>query len=322
MVLGPGAPGRAGICGGRKGRDGAFMVDQKKAYLYGLAAVLLWSTVATAFKLSLRYLPPAQLLLYAAVASTLVLGGILALRGRLGSTLAGAPSDWQRSLGLGILNPFLYYLVLFKAYDLLPAQEAQPLNYTWAITLALLSVPLLGQRIGRRDFAAILVSYAGVLVISTKGDLTGLHFAAPLGVALALGSTVIWALYWIFNTRSGLDPLEGLFRNFLCSLPFILAYCLLFTDLQFPAPAGLLGALYIGFFEMGVTYVLWQLALQRSENTAKVGNLIFLSPFLSLVFIHLLVGEIILPTTYLGLLLIVCGQAIQQLRRRRRRPGA
>ena len=45
-----------------------------------------------------------------------------------------------RAAALGFLNPFLYYVVLFKAYDLLPAQEAQPLNYTWAITLAILFV--------------------------------------------------------------------------------------------------------------------------------------------------------------------------------------
>ena len=31
------------------------MTNQGKAYMYGLVAVLLWSTVASAFKLSLRY---------------------------------------------------------------------------------------------------------------------------------------------------------------------------------------------------------------------------------------------------------------------------
>ncbi len=293
------------------------MIDQRKATLYGLSAVLLWSTVATAFKLSLRYLSPAHLLLYAAVVSTLTLGGLLALRGGLGAALRSLGAEWRQSLLLGILNPFLYYLVLFKAYALLPAQEAQPLNYTWAITLALLSVPLLKQRISGRDLLAILVSYLGVVVISTKGDLFGLHFAEPLGVALALGSTVLWALYWIYNTRSRRDPLAGLFCNFLCGLPFILLWCLLFTDLCLPPLPGLLGAAYVGIFEMGITFVLWQLALDHSENTARIGNLIFLSPFLSLFFIHLLVGETILVSTGVGLALIVCGQLIPQLRRRR-----
>ena len=295
------------------------MVDQRKATLYGLSAVLLWSTVATAFKLSLRYLPPAHLLLYAAAVSTVALGALLVVRGRLGAALTALRRDWRPALLLGLLNPFLYYLVLFKAYDLLPAQEAQPLNYTWAMTLALLAVPLLKQRIALRDFAAIAVSYLGVVVISTKGDLFGLHFAEPFGVALALGSTVLWALYWIYNTRSRRDPLAGLFGNFLCGLPFILLWCLLFTDLHLPPLAGLLGAAYVGLFEMGITFVLWQLALDHSENTAKIGNLIFLSPFLSLLFIQLLVGETILASTVVGLGLIVCGQLLQQLPWGRRR---
>jgi drug/metabolite transporter (DMT)-like permease len=65
---------------------------------------------------------------------------------------------------------------------------------------------------------------------------------------------------------------------------------------------------------MGITFVLWLSALKLSENTAKVGNLIFISPFISLVFIHYLVGEDILPSTFIGLVLIVAGLLIQQLK--------
>ena len=236
----------------------------------------------------------------------------------ISSAFAGGWPAIRPSLLFGFLNPFLYYLVLFQAYELLPAQEAQPLNYTWAITLTLLSIPLLRQRITRQEIAAIIVSYLGVVVISTQGRLLHLHFANPLGVALALGSTVIWALYWIFNSRDTRDPVTGLFLNFLCGLPFILAYALGTGALHRPALPGLLGAAYVGAFEMGITYVLWLQALKLSVNTAKVGNLIFLSPFLSLIFIHLLVGERILPSTYSGLVLIVAGLVLQRLRRRPR----
>ena len=218
---------------------------------------------------------------------------------------------------LGFLNPFLYYLVLFKAYDLLPAQEAQPLNYTWAITLALLSIPLLKQKIGLRDFTAAFVSYSGVVVISTHGDILNFRFSNPLGVALALGSTVIWALYWIYNTKDDRDPVVGLLLNFVFGLPLSLALCLFSSSVWVSSPYGLFGAVYVGIFEMGITFVFWLSALKLSENTAKVGNLIFISPFLSLVFIHFLVGEDILASTYIGLALIVTGLLIQQLKSRR-----
>jgi len=292
------------------------MRNQTKAYLYGLVTVLLWSTVASAFKLSLRCLQPIQLLLYASIVSILVLTVVLAAQGKLRLLFACTAAQYRRSLWLGILNPFLYYLVLFKAYDLLPAQEAQPINYTWAITLTLLSIPLLKQRISLWEIVACVVSYSGVVVISTHGDPLALRFSNPFGVALALASTVLWALYWIYNIRDDRDPVAGLLLNFLFGLPFVFVCCLCFSDLRASDWRGLLGAAYVGVFEMGITFVTWLTALKLSENTARVSTLIFLSPFLSLVFIHFLVGEKILPSTYVGLMLIVSGLLLQRLKTR------
>ena len=294
------------------------MRNQTKAYAYGLTTVLLWSTVASAFKLSLRHVDHFQLLLVACAVSILVLSVILFVQGRWRLVLSYSGRQYGQSLALGVLNPFLYYLILFKAYDLLPAQEAQPLNYTWALTLAFLSVPLLGQRLGGREVLAGLVSYSGVLVISLRGDASGLRFSDPAGVALALGSTIIWALYWIYNTRDKRDPVAGLWLNFVFAFPFVLAACWLFSDLRVASVPGLLGAAYVGMFEMGVTFVCWLMALRLAANTAQVGYLIFISPFLSLVFINLLVGETIRVATLAGLGLIVVGLMVQHAARLRR----
>lgn len=294
------------------------MTNQSKAYVYGLISVGLWSTVATAFKLSLQHLDYAQLLLYSSAVSVVVLGGILAARGKLKAALRPTRREMLLSLGFGALNPFLYYLVLLQAYDLLPAQEAQPLNYTWAIALALLSIPLLKQKLSVADLAATFISYCGVVIIATRGAPLSMRFESSLGVGLALVSTVIWALYWILNTRDTREPVAGLFLNFLLSLPLTLAYTCLFSDpLDVDLP-GLLGAAYVGTFEMGLTFVCWLTALKLSTNTAKVGNLIFISPFLSLVFIHYLLGEVILPSTFVGLACIIAGLIIQRMGRLRR----
>ncbi len=289
------------------------MKPQTSAYAHGLAAVLLWSTVATAFKLALRHLTPPLLLLYATATSTAVLLGMLAARGQARLLLRGSPGDYLRSALLGLLNPFLYYLVLFWAYDLLPAQQAQPLNYTWAITLTLLSIPLLGQRPSARDLAAVVVSYLGVVIIATEGAPLSLRFQSPLGVALALGSTIIWALYWIYNTRDRRDPVAALCLSFIFGLVYIVIAAPWLGGLRLPDLAGLAGAVYIGVFEMGVTFVLWLKAMRLTRSTARVSNLIFISPFLSLVLIHLLLGETIRGSTVVGLIFIIGGIALQQL---------
>jgi len=56
------------------------MNKQRQAIFYGLGAVLLWSTVATAFKLSLQYFSPIELLLYSGSVSTLLLGGFSVIK--------------------------------------------------------------------------------------------------------------------------------------------------------------------------------------------------------------------------------------------------
>ncbi|NLE39409.1 MAG: DMT family transporter [Pirellulaceae bacterium] len=287
-------------------------IHQREAYASALAAVLLWSTVASAFKLTLRHLSVVEMLMFSTLISTVVLGVIVLATGRFNDVRSSTAGQWGRSLVMGLVNPFVYYLVLFKAYDLLPAQQAQPINYTWALTLAVLSVPLLGQRIGAGDFLGLLLGYFGVVVVATQGYLFELRFTSPTGVGLALGSTLIWSLYWIQSTRDARPPVACLFQNFLCALAPTTALYVIVSGLSPPNTKGLLGAAYVGAVEMSLGFVLWLVALRLSENTAKVGSLIFLSPFLSLVFIHFFVGETIHPSTMVGLAFILGGLLTQK----------
>ncbi|WP_320008734.1 DMT family transporter [Maridesulfovibrio sp.] len=290
--------------------------NQKKAYVYGLSAVLIWSTVASAFKIALGYMDPLQLLFYSVIFSSLSLFAILKIQNKTGQIKQMSKKEILKCGLPGILNPFLYYVVLFKAYALLPAQEAQPLNYTWAITLSLLSIPLMGQKMTTRELLAILTSYMGVVVISTHGDLLNIRFSNGYGVFLALFSTILWSLYWIINAKSKTDPLIGLFLNFCFGLPFVTIVMLIFSGPPPLALPAILSAAYVGFFEMGITFALWLNALKLTEKASKVSNLIFLSPFISLILIHFILGEEILPSTLIGLLFIVGGNIIQQFKKR------
>ena len=201
---------------------------------------------------------------------------------------------------------------MFKAYDLLPAQEAQAINYTWALMLAFLSVIFLKQKLTVKDIFAGIICYFGVLIISTKGEPFSLNFSNIDGVLLALLSTVLWSMYWIINTKQKADPIVVLFSSFLISLPIIIIYFLLTQPLVMPDIKGILAASYVGFFEMGITFLFWLKAMQSTSSTAKIANLIFISPFLSLIFIYFIVGEQIFISTLIGLTVIILGLILQQ----------
>lgn len=289
---------------GQRGRETA-------ALGYALAAVAAWSTVATGFKLGLRVLEPVQLLLLGSAVSA-VLFAALATAGGHWRPPARSPAvsspHWLLQAGaFGLLNPVLYYLVLFEAYDRLPAQIAQPLNYTWAITMAVLAVPILGQRLTRNTLAGIGIGYLGVVVLLTRGSLGGWGDLDWLGVVLALGSTVLWAGYWLANARSALPPLTLMAWSFLLATPILAAACYLGPGWP-PMTLETLGyGAWVGLIEMGFTFLLWQRALRLSAHAARIGQLIFLSPFLSLVLIATVLGEDIHATSVIGLAVIVTG---------------
>jgi len=290
----------------------------RQALLYGLAAVLAWSTVATAFKLALRELDVLQLLAYSVCFSAVALLSIVVWQGKLPLLREYAGQSPGYFLLMGLVNPVAYYLVLLHAYDLLPAQQAQAINYTWAISLAVLAVPLLGHKLNRRDLIALVLGYGGVLIIATRGQVLALEFDSVEGVGLALLSTLIWAAYWLVSTRNQRDPVACLCLNFAVAAPAALALCATFSSLVIPGWRGLAGAAYVGLFEMGVTFALWSTALRLSSGVSRVGNLIFLSPLVSLVFIATILGEAIHPATLVGLALIIPGVLLQQ----RQQPAA
>ncbi|APE30141.1 EamA family transporter [Halomonas aestuarii] len=277
--------------------------------LFGLGAVALWSTVATAFKVALGYMSPLELMWLASLVSWALIGVLVARQGLLGQALR---RGWRTAAWAGLMNPVAYYLVLFGAYDRLPGQEAMALNYTWALAMAFLAVPLLGHRLTRIDVMAGLIAYAGVWVIATRGAVFDVAFADPLGVGLALASTLLWALYWLLNARDHRPPLVAQWQNFSVGVPVLTVLLLLGPGLQWHGWAGLGAGVYVGLFEMGIAFVLWQLAVHKVSRTAKVSNLIFLSPPVSLLLLFFIVGEPILPSTLVGLVLILGGLGLQQ----------
>lgn len=290
-------------------------MNEKRALFFALSSVLLWSTVATAFKLTLEQFSPIQMLTVASAVSALALISICHFQGQLRNII---PTFKQRPLYfmlLGFINPFVYYLVLFKAYELLPASQAQTINYSWAITLTLMAALFLGQKIRLQDYLAAALCYFGVIVIATRGNLLELNFSSPVGVTLALLSTLLWAGYWVLNTKNQADPVISVLLGFIVALPL----CLILSiwegaNWNHQTVSGWLSAVYVGLFEMGITFFLWLSALKLTQNTARISNLIFISPFISLMLLSQIIGETIHPTTLTGLVLIICGLLIQQVK--------
>jgi len=290
------------------------MKKNPQAFIYASFSVLLWGTIPTAFKIALAELSIVTMLGITTLVSTAVLFIIMVLTGKLGLLRATTGRDLLWSALFGLINPVGYYLILLTAYSRLPGQVAQPINMIWPIILVFFSIPLLGQRIPARSFIALFISLTGVYIIASQGAPLSPGRSDTAGVMLALVSGVLWALYFVLNVRDRRDESVKLFTSFLFGSLYMLI--LMAAGDSFSQPVSLKGAaasVYCGFFEMGITFWLWLKALQLSETTDRVSNLVYFAPFISLILLHFIIDEPVYYTTPVGLLLII-GSVIYQNR--------
>ncbi len=284
--------------------------NNTSALILATFVLLFWSGVASAFKIALRVLSPFELLFTATLISCLILSIIMLISGKFRFLSTLSRVDLLRLILAGILNPVLYYLILFKAYDLLPAQFAQAINFTWPLLLALFTIILGRERFHLLRILALCISFAGVIVLVLGGRSIpeGLSLA---GVSLAFLSTFFWVFYWMTTRNVQTDAVTSLWIPFaVATVILILPACLWFRPGHLNINT-ILAAGYVGFFEMSITFLLWLNALRKTTSTALIGNFIYAVPFLSLVLIRCILNERILVTTVIALLMIAGGIVAQ-----------
>ena len=281
--------------------------NSTKSYIYIAIAVASWSTVASAFKIGLRHYSYYELLLVAAVTASLLFALVITIQKKWYLLKSITRKEWGLFAITGMLSPAGYYLILFKAYDLLPAQIAQSINYSWAIVLTLLLAVFMKQRIPALKYLGMVISLGGVALISLGSEtIAGVQLSLT-GLLLAFISAFVWASFWILNKKNEhIDNVLALFVSFLFGSLFLFIG-LLFVDVQLYSTKGVLSAVYVGLFEMAIPFIFFSLALKKTDNPALINQLCYLSPFISLFIIRSVLGEQIHLTTFIGLVLIVIG---------------
>lgn len=284
------------------------MKQNRQAILYACIAVLSWSTVATAFKKSLEHITHFELVLVACVTSLLIFTILMTIQKKWHLIKGLSLKEWGYFALLGLLNPVAYYLVLFKSYDLLPAQVAQPINYAWPIVLVVLLAFVTKQRIPGKKYIGMAISLAGVATISLGGGLAMENGLSVSGLLLAALSAFLWALYWVVNNKNKerFDASLAFFMTFFFGSLYM-GVASLFVGVDLNTVPGLLWGSYVGAFEMGIPFICFGLAMRKTDNPTLINQLTYLSPFMSLFIISIVLGEKIVPTTMIGLALIVFG---------------
>jgi len=278
----------------------------KKAYLYISLTLLLWSSTAAVAKLLLKSLNVFQLLLYVSLIASISLFVIIIFQNKIDVIRKYKFKDYCFFAFMGFIGIYLYHMFLFLGFASASVQEIFIVNYTWPIWVVIFGILILKEKISILTVLAISICFFGVYIVVSKGDLTSISFENIQGDFFALVGAISYGLFSVIGKKDQRDIVTSMMFYYFFSFIFAFITTLIFSTFPAITMDELIGLIWLGVFAMGIAFVFWFLALKHG-NTAEMSNIIYLTPFISLIYIYFLIGEQILISSIFGLLLIIFG---------------
>lgn len=284
----------------------------KKSDAYALITVFLWATLAAVTKMLLADIPNFQALSLSGGLAGLFLLLINLKSKKLRLLKSFSLKDYLTMAGLGALGLFAYSALYFYGLTQLSSQEACIINYLWPIMLVVFSSLILKEKMTKMKVVAILCSFVGIVILSAGSFGTG-QGNVLLGMACCAVAAVCYGLYCVWNKQCDYDQNIAMMIGWL-----VVALCsgvlsLLTEQWVIIRPVQWAGLLWLGMVVNAVAYLLWALAMQETDNTAKIANFAYMTPFLSLIVSAILLKEQITARAFLALIFIIGGVLLQSL---------
>ncbi len=255
-----------------------------------LLMVVFWGLNYPFVNVGLAHASPLWLATLRAAVGALATLPIVSVFGRWGSLERSAKRD---ALLLGLPNTAVFFGLWFWAARTVLPGIAAVVIYTFPLWVALLSQPVLGQRLGARHWGSVALGFVGIALISQIGESGGSQISVT-AITLLLVSAIAWALGTVLFQRR--FRREQLVEASAYQLVGGTAGLLIATLILAPAPLpGASWDLVASLVWMGVlgtagAYAIWFTLLGRTR-AAVLSAYVFLVPVVALAASVTLFGE-------------------------------
>ena len=282
----------------------------KKQYLFAAISILLWSSTATVTKLLLKDMGSFEVLCASSGFAFAFLLIVNLIKGNLILLKTYSLKDYAIMFGMGFFGIFLYHALWYIGIDCMMASQAMIVNYLWPLMVVLSACVVLKEKLTLRKILAVIISFAGVIVVSTGGEQGSAPADVVKGTILCVLAAMSYGFFVSLNKFLSYDSLWSMMVYYLAATVLSGAYVLFAGGSLAMDGIQTLGMVWIGVFTCAIAFVTWALAM-KNGSTAKIANLAYITPFLSLVWSFFVLGEPIGLSSVLGLGLIVGGIFVQ-----------
>ena len=279
-------------------------------YIEAIFAVVVWGASFIATKVALEEVSPVTIVWLRFAIGVIILGLAVFLRKQF--TLPGR-NEWGYFALLGFLGISFHQWLQSNGLRTSEAGTTAWIVSTTPVFMALFGWLALKENLGWRRTAGIALAFAGVLLVSSKGNFASIsvgRFGAP-GDVLILVSAVNWAVFSILSRRGLQRHPASLMRFYVMALGWVFTSVLFFAGEGFGDVANLTGRgwagiLFLGIFCSGLAYIAWYDAL-KALSTAQTGVFLYIEPLVAVVVAAMVLGEQVTPLSLLGGAIILFG---------------
>jgi drug/metabolite transporter (DMT)-like permease len=280
----------------------------KMYYLFAGIAIFCWSTTATVVKLLLGSLNSWQVLFITSLFAGIFLLIVTVVTGKIKLLKQYRLRDYLITLGCCLPGTLLYYVFYYTATAKMLASQAFIVNYLWPIISVIFACILLKEKVTPIKLLGILLSFSGVVIAIGK-DMISFDSNTLIGVLCCVLGAVSYGLFTALTRKSGYDMTVSLMLSYFATFLITGVMMLISGDLPSVDWKQMLGFVWNGAVANGLANVIWMLALD-AKDTAKISNLAYITPFLSLIWTAIFLGEKITVLSVVGLVVIVSGVLI------------
>jgi drug/metabolite transporter (DMT)-like permease len=287
------------------------------AYLFVGLAIIFWASAPAVGKLLVGNLDVLQLLFFSLLFCLVFMLAAITAGGRLRTLKDVSAGTMAKRCLLGMTGVFLYYVCFYGSLSLLRAQETLIINYLWPIFVVLFARLILRERFAPLDGISFTAAFAGVFLSITNGNLSAFSPSNIVGIILALAGAVSYGLFSVLGKKFRCNGPADIFYAFFFAW-LLTAACLGLCS-GFPSLTGkqVAGLAFVGITNYALAFFCWTQALKRGK-TATVSLLIYLTPFVALVYIRALLREAISPWSIIGLVVMMAGIVLKLVRCQKR----
>ncbi len=282
-----------------------------RAYVYVILCIISWALIPVCSKKVLIGMNNFAMLLFSNFISFITLGIYITFAKKWSILKSYTTKDYLYMSFLGILGSFVYYIFLYGAFSMATAQEVFIINYLWPVLIVIFAFFILKERLTPIKIISILISFTGVVIIVTKGNMLSISFGSIKGDIMAFFGAVSFSLFSVLGKGAKYDETIAVFIYFLAAFVVSLVF-VPFSSIEKVNTNIIVWLVINGIFSNGISYIFWFYALKKG-SIHIVSNAVYLTPFVALLFISLFLKEKIYLYSLVALTFIVSGILLQVL---------